>query len=69
MPVMNGFEFLDAYQGLESAYQQSVVIVRLTTSFNQGDIERLQGAPIQGYLNKPLTEQMVLHLVSEHFGQ
>src|SRR5687768_12322476 len=38
MPVMNGFEFLEAYGKLEFARKQSVVIVMLTTSMNPGDV-------------------------------
>ncbi|RDC58851.1 response regulator [Adhaeribacter pallidiroseus] len=34
MPVMDGFEFLKAYEQLELAQRQSVVIIMLTTSLN-----------------------------------
>ncbi len=67
MPVMNGFEFLDAYQQLEIAHKQSVVIVMLTTSLNPNDVGRLGKIPAVGFLNKPLTEQMVRDLLSQHF--
>ncbi len=67
MPVMNGFEFLDAYQKLEIAYKQSVVIVMLTTSLNPGDVGRLGQIPAVGFLSKPLTEEMVRDLLKKHF--
>jgi CheY-like chemotaxis protein len=67
MPVMNGFEFLEAYEKLEFAHKQSVVIVMLTTSLNPNDIDRLQKVPIKGFLNKPLTEAMVHEIVHKHF--
>jgi CheY-like chemotaxis protein len=67
MPVMNGFEFLEAYQKLEFAHKQSVVIVMLTTSLNPRDIKQMDELPIQGYLNKPLTEAMVHELLQKHF--
>ncbi|QHT65304.1 response regulator [Rhodocytophaga rosea] len=69
MPVMNGFEFLKAYQRLEFAHKQSVVIVMLTTSLNPGDIKQIDELPlkIKGFLNKPLTEQMVRNLFQKHF--
>jgi CheY-like chemotaxis protein len=67
MPVMNGFEFLEAYEKLKFAHKQSVVIVMLTTSLNPSDIDRLQKVPIKGFLNKPLTEAMVREIVHKHF--
>jgi CheY-like chemotaxis protein len=67
MPVMNGFEFLKAYQALAFAHKQSVVIVMLTTSLNPRDIKQMDELPIQGFLNKPLTEAMVRELLQKHF--
>ena len=69
MPVMNGFEFLDAYEGLELAHKQSVVILMLTTSMNPGDVERLREKSIGGVLNKPLTKEMVKDLLHQHFNR
>ncbi|MDO1451338.1 response regulator [Rhodocytophaga aerolata] len=66
MPVMNGFEFLEAYSKLDIAQKQSVVILMLTTSLNPKDVDRLKQAPIQGFLNKPLTEQMVSELLQKY---
>ncbi|QJX48723.1 response regulator [Hymenobacter taeanensis] len=67
MPVMNGFEFLEAYATLEEAYRQSIILVMLTTSLHPRDIARLQELPIQGFLSKPLTKQMVQELLQTHF--
>jgi CheY-like chemotaxis protein len=68
MPVMNGFEFMEAYQRLDSKHKQSVVVVMLTTSLNPKDVKRLQEVPINGFLNKPLTEDKVRALLKQHFG-
>jgi CheY-like chemotaxis protein len=67
MPVMNGFEFLEAYAPLKFASKESVVIVMLTTSLHPRDVARLQELSIQGFMNKPLTKQMVQNLLQEHF--
>lgn len=67
MPVMNGFEFMEAYEGLELPQKQAVVVVMLTTSLNPKDMERLEQMPIQGYLNKPLTEEAVRALARQFF--
>ncbi len=68
MPVMDGFEFLEAYEKLQFAHKQSVVIVMLTTSMNPEDMDRLGQMRVQGLINKPLTEQKVKDLLSEHFS-
>ncbi|CAA9215712.1 MAG: hypothetical protein AVDCRST_MAG56-174 [uncultured Cytophagales bacterium] len=67
MPVMNGFEFLEAYERLAFGHKQSVVIVALTTSMNPGDMDRLNTFSTQGYLNKPLTREMVASILQQHF--
>lgn len=68
MPVMNGFEFLEAYQKLEFAHKHTVIIVMLTTSLNPRDVTRLEQLPIQGFLSKPLRQEMVYGLMKQHFG-
>jgi CheY-like chemotaxis protein len=67
MPVMDGFEFLEAYEKLEFEQKESIIIVMLTTSLHPRDVERLQHLPIKGYLNKPLTKDKMLDLLSQHF--
>ena len=69
MPVMNGFEFLEAYERLDFRHKQSVVIVMLTTSLDPGDLNRLREVPLKGFLNKPLTGEMVQGLLRQHFGR
>ena len=68
MPVMDGFEFLDAYKELEFEQKQSVVIVMLTTSLNPRDVEKVQRANIGGLVNKPLTKQALEDIIAKHFS-
>jgi len=58
MPRMNGFEFLDEYQ---KEFEDSVssVIVMLTTSINPNDRERSKDYKIEGFINKPLTLEIL----------
>jgi CheY-like chemotaxis protein len=63
MPVLNGFEFLAAYQQLPLAQQQRVLIIILTSSLHTLDLERLQQLPIAGLAAKPLTEAKLLSLL------
>ena len=68
MPVMNGFEFLEAYRKLEWRDRQPGAVFMLTTSTHPLDIERLKTLPIQGYLTKPLTREAVDSLVKTIFS-
>jgi CheY-like chemotaxis protein len=68
MPVMNGFEFLEAYQELSFSRKQSTIVIMLTTSLHPRDVKRLTGMPIQGFLNKPLTKAMIQELMQTHFS-
>ncbi len=54
MPLMDGFEFLQAIQNSPVA-TFPLRIVLLTSSNNPNDIERAKHYPIAGYLQKPLT--------------
>jgi CheY-like chemotaxis protein len=69
MPVMSGFEFLEAYMRTEVSCKQPTVIIMLTTSLNPKDVNRLHAMPIQGLLSKPLTRQKIQDLLHQHFQQ
>jgi len=62
MPLMNGFEFLAAFDGLTKQYdslKNACKIIMLTSSINPADKERFsanQHAHL--FLNKPLTKEM-----------
>jgi CheY-like chemotaxis protein len=66
MPVMNGFEFLEAYQQSEEALKQSVAIVILTTSLNPRDIHRVKDMGVADYLNKPLSGEKLKEVLEKH---
>jgi len=67
MPVMDGFEFLQAY-GQRPPTDNPAVVIMLTSSLNPLDVARMQGLPIAGYLTKPLTEENIHRIMQEHFG-
>ncbi|PJJ59085.1 response regulator [Hymenobacter chitinivorans] len=69
MPVMNGFDFLDAYAELPLARQHSSVVIMLSTSLHPRDVQRVEQLHIGGFLNKPLTREKVHTILSQHFGQ
>jgi CheY-like chemotaxis protein len=68
MPVMDGFEFVQAYTQRPAAERQNVVIVMLTTSLHPQDVERMQQLDIAGFLNKPLTQEKVDGIMRQHFA-
>jgi CheY-like chemotaxis protein len=68
MPLMNGFEFLQAYTQRPPTENPAVIIIMLTTSLNPKDVEQMQGLPIAGYLTKPLTRDKINQLLQEHFS-
>ena len=67
MPVMNGIEFLEAYQQLPLSLRQTTVVVLLTTSVSSRDLARAQSLPIASTLVKPLTADKVTTLLQQHF--
>ena len=69
MPVMDGFQFLEAYAHLEhlAGLKAAIIIVMLTTSLHPQDVERVQRFNIAGFLNKPLTEEKINGILTNHF--
>lgn len=57
MPEMNGWEFLEAYSKIPWN-NADVVIFILTSSVNQGDIDKAgEDINVMGFMTKPLTSQ------------
>jgi CheY-like chemotaxis protein len=69
MPIMDGFEFLQAYAQRPPRENPTVVIIMLTTSLHPTDVAQMQGLPIAGYLTKPLTREKINQVMEQHFGQ
>lgn len=69
MPVMNGIEFLEAYQHLPLAHRQAIIVVLLTTSVHPRDLERVRQLPIAGTLSKPLTEEKIRGVLQQYFPE
>jgi CheY-like chemotaxis protein len=64
MPVMDGWEFLDAFEKLNI---KSKVIVMLTTSLNQVDIEKSKTyTSIFRFIKKPLQKHDILEVFSKN---
>ncbi|GAB5562786.1 MAG: response regulator [Synoicihabitans sp.] len=70
MPGMNGWEFLEAYEKLETNQKGGLVIVMLTTSLNPDD-EAAAGSKekVMGFLSKPLNEAKITKILRDHFPE
>lgn len=54
MPLMNGWDFLEAYGDLPDHKKAGKVVVMLTSSFNEEERERAEAYdPVAGFLTKP----------------
>ncbi|MDX2305315.1 MAG: response regulator [Microscillaceae bacterium] len=62
MPIMDGWELLDALQELH--FPNHIPVVMLTSSINEEDRRKAKTYKnVQGYFTKPLTEKYVEELV------
>ena len=70
MPGMNGWEFLDEYQQLNSEQQADMIVVMLTTSLNPDDRKRAEKIEaIKDFKTKPLTTDMLQEILKKHFQE
>ncbi|MCE3281803.1 MAG: transcriptional regulator [Chitinophagaceae bacterium] len=68
MPVMTGWDFMEAYEKLPEEEKGKYVIVMLSSSLNPEDVERAEGNQyIAEFLHKPLEEPEILALVQKLF--
>jgi CheY-like chemotaxis protein len=55
MPLMNGFQFLEAYGQLPEVIKKTCSVVMLTSSLHEDDRERAKDIEfVRGFLSKPL---------------
>lgn len=70
MPVMDGWEFIRAYQGLPENIKNQIIIVMLTTSYDPDDQERALKIPeLAEFEKKPLTFEMMDRITQKHFSE
>lgn len=69
MPVMNGWQFLDAYQKrFPKELQSRIVIAMMTVSEDERDFIRAMENPfISEYISKPLSDERVLEIMEKYF--
>ncbi len=65
MPIMNGFEFLDAIKSHPEINDEDLHVCMLTSSTNPEDIRRAKQYNISGYLDKPLTAEKMKEVLND----
>ncbi len=66
MPVMNGFEFVEAFEALPEEKRENHNIYMLSSSINENDIAKVKGySSVKRFLNKPLTNDTISTVLSE----
>lgn len=68
MPAMDGWEFLERYKKMNSEHKGKVIVVMLTTSMLQEDMQKARETPeISGYEHKPLTADNLNRILDKYF--
>ncbi len=66
MPVMNGFQFVEAFEQLPAAVTSKYSIFIISSSINDDDLNRVHNyKSISQFLNKPLTSNNLSLLISK----
>jgi len=70
MPVMDGWEFLEAYEKLDSNQKGDIIIVMLTTSLNPDDRKTAENSQeVSDFRNKPLSEGDLMDIMKNFFPE
>lgn len=68
MPVMDGFEFIEAFRRADLPGKESITLVVLTSSADPMDINRARELGIKYYFNKPLSKDEIKKMVVQEFS-
>jgi len=65
MPVMDGWEFIEAYQKLDDAYKKNIKIIMLSSSFNPADKAKADSIKeISEFRQKPMDKVALLEIIA-----
>lgn len=68
MPVMNGWEFIEAYEKLPDDQTGGIVLMMISTTQNPDDAAAARGlSAVKRFTNKPLTGPVLLEVLQQHF--
>lgn len=70
MPVMDGWEFIEAFQNLNIEDKEDISIVMLSSSFNPADRAKAESIKaISDFKQKPMSKEDLLEIVTTHFPE
>lgn len=69
MPIMNGFEFIQAFNLLNIKDKGNILIILVTSSSNPSDMERAKELGIRYYLTKPISAEDVKSIILTEFDE
>jgi response regulator RpfG family c-di-GMP phosphodiesterase len=66
MPLMNGFEFIEAFEKFPPEIKQNYLVYMLSSSINENDMNRVANyKSVQHFLNKPLRIDLLMSLINK----
>lgn len=68
MPIMNGYEFIEAFALMDLPEKSTITIVVLTSSADPNDLARAKELGIKYYFNKPLTKEEIKRMIGQEFS-
>jgi CheY-like chemotaxis protein len=70
MPVMDGWEFIEAYKNLKLEKKDDIVVVMLSSSFNPADRAKAESiAEIALFKQKPMSKEALLEIFEKIFPE
>ncbi|MDR6845640.1 response regulator [Flavobacterium granuli] len=68
MPVMDGWEFIQAYKSLDLENKDDIVVVMLSSSFNPADKAKAESiAEIADFKQKPISKEALIEIIETYF--
>ncbi|HCN82840.1 MAG TPA: response regulator [Sphingobacteriaceae bacterium] len=65
MPLMNGFEFIEAFEKFPEEVRDNYLVYMLSSSINENDMNRVANyQSVKYFLNKPLKIDLLLKLIN-----
>lgn len=62
MPVMNGFEFIRAFQAMDLPGKDQTLLVVVTSSLGEGDKAKVKDLGVNHFITKPLTVEDLIKI-------
>ena len=68
MPVMDGWEFIEAYKNLDLENKEDIVVVMLSSSFNPADKSKAESiSEIVAFKQKPMSRDALFEIIEKVF--